>query len=263
MKNLTICADDYSQSPSISAAILRLLETRRLNAVSCFSQSPTWPFDARNLFPFLDRAQIGLHFNLTFPFGQSKIKVSRLLFQSIADRISSQWVKVRLTDQWNAFEKSFGRSPDFIDGHQHVHVFPVIRDAVTDFIQERSPNAWIRTLTTPPNNSTELLKQRLLSHMSQSLSEQIARKELKTNAFFQGFRNYNRPQRAPESFNKWFDRSPDGTLIMCHPGMISRDLSDPIRKSRHEEFDYLLSPNFLQHLFHADATLSIPDGHGF
>ena len=34
--------------------------------------------------------------------------------------------------QLRMFVHTFGRAPDFIDGHQHVHLFPQIRDAVLE-----------------------------------------------------------------------------------------------------------------------------------
>ena len=35
-----------------------------------------------------------------------------------------------ITRQFEAFAAAFGRPPDFVDGHHHVHLFPQIRDAV-------------------------------------------------------------------------------------------------------------------------------------
>mgnify|MGYP000073246266 CR=1 FL=1 len=32
--------------------------------------------------------------------------------------------------QWARFCEALGRAPRFVDGHQHVHQFPVIRDAL-------------------------------------------------------------------------------------------------------------------------------------
>ena len=39
---------------------------------------------------------------------------------------------------------AFGRPPDFIDGHQHVHLFPQVRDAVLKVVAEAAPDAWVR-----------------------------------------------------------------------------------------------------------------------
>ena len=34
--------------------------------------------------------------------------------------------------QFEAFADAFGRPPDFVDGHQHVHLFPQVREAVLE-----------------------------------------------------------------------------------------------------------------------------------
>ena len=44
---------------------------------------------------------------------------------------------------------AFGRPPDFIDGHQHVHLFPQVRDAVLKVAAEAAPDAWLRQCGRP------------------------------------------------------------------------------------------------------------------
>ena len=39
---------------------------------------------------------------------------------------------------------AFGRAPDFVDGHQHVHLFPQVRDALLDVVKDDAPHAWVR-----------------------------------------------------------------------------------------------------------------------
>ena len=42
------------------------------------------------------------------------------------------------------FKDLFGRAPDFVDGHQHVQLFPVVRDAFLRAVKEMAPDAWVR-----------------------------------------------------------------------------------------------------------------------
>ena len=46
--------------------------------------------------------------------------------------------------QFAAFGELFGRAPDFVDGHQHVQLFPQVRDAFLAAVKEAAPNAWVR-----------------------------------------------------------------------------------------------------------------------
>src|SRR5262245_55993605 len=57
---LILCADDYAIAPGISRGILRLLQARRISAVSCMVTGRHWPEHAGWLRPFADGADIGL-----------------------------------------------------------------------------------------------------------------------------------------------------------------------------------------------------------
>src|SRR6267142_991864 len=43
-----------------------------------------------------------------------------------------------------AFRELFGRAPEFVDGHQHAQLFPVVRDAFLAAVSEHAPGAWVR-----------------------------------------------------------------------------------------------------------------------
>jgi predicted glycoside hydrolase/deacetylase ChbG (UPF0249 family) len=249
MKRLTLCADDYAQSPAISAGILRLVEAGRLQAVSCLTESPHWKTDARELLAVAGDCAIGLHFNLTLPFGQTGRRVSPLLAQALARAISGEWVRRRFDEQWESFVRMTGRFPDFVDGHQHVHVFPGIREVVVERLHDFVPSCRVRSLT-PPSALREMPpKEQFLGRLARHLPRLLADAGLATNRFFAGFRPYRDGIDFRETFRRWLAVSPDGTLIMCHPGLAANDPSDPIVCCRPGEFDYLASDAFL-----ADAS---------
>ena len=59
-------------------------------------------------------------------------------------RLKPQKIAVEVGAQIKAFAAAFGRLPDFIDGHQHVHVFPQVREAVIAAVRHAAPDAWLR-----------------------------------------------------------------------------------------------------------------------
>jgi len=243
MNGVTLCADDYSQSPAINQAIVALVEMRRVNAVSCLTLSPTWREDARTL-RAVEPPQIGLHFNLTLPFNQSERKVSAILAASMLGTIDRKMIRAAFEKQWHAFIRETGASPDFVDGHQHVHAFPMIRDVILESISRFGSTCWVRTLQPPAGLPAGPFKQRLLERVSHPLAGQLAEAGLTTNQCFAGFRSYQTAQGFRDSFRRWIVASGDHALIMCHPGHPSNDTTDPIRKSRAEEFLYLTSDLF-------------------
>jgi YdjC-like protein len=65
MTNVTVCADDFGLTSGISSGILACLERRRISATSCMTARAAWMDRAAELRPFVEIADIGLHFTLT------------------------------------------------------------------------------------------------------------------------------------------------------------------------------------------------------
>ena len=47
--------------------------------------------------------------------------------------------------QWQRFVTVMGRAPDFIDGHQHVHILPQVRHALIEYLAaQRNLECYVR-----------------------------------------------------------------------------------------------------------------------
>ena len=67
----------------------------------------------------------------------------------MARRALSRSLKPALLDaeiagQFAAFAGAFGRAPDYVDGHQHIHLFPQVREALLRVTRHAAPHAWLR-----------------------------------------------------------------------------------------------------------------------
>ena len=158
MKHIILCADDYSQTLAISQGILELLQKKRLSATACMTNSPHWITHAAWLNPFINKADIGLHFNLSEGKPLTKalglthqgqfISLPKLLLKSQLRRLNQQSIIAELNAQLDQFIFAMGKLPDFLDGHQHIHHLPTIRDAVLSVYKQRfkSKNTYIRAI---------------------------------------------------------------------------------------------------------------------
>src|SRR5262249_39603680 len=101
------------------------------------------------------RVAIGLHVTLTAPFvpltrnfaplRDGKFPpLASLLMLSMQRRLKAELLAAEVAALLRTFVDHLGRPPDFIDGHQHVHLFPQIRDAVLHVAQKQAPGAWVR-----------------------------------------------------------------------------------------------------------------------
>jgi len=251
-KPVIVCADDFAQTAAISDGILRLVDSDRLSAVSCFADSPLWPTVGAQLVNARATLLVGLHFNLTHPFGHGERPLRHWLLHSIAGSIDFDAVRVALERQLDRFCAVTGRPPDFIDGHEHVHAFPHIRNVIADRIVQRADleNTCIRDVAHLVGTTDAPLKRRVIRTMAR-----LGRGSRACRAFNTGFGgDYSLTPRAPYEalFAGWLAAAPPGSLIMCHP-QAPRPAT--AATARDVEYDYLASPRFVAALDRSRATL--------
>ncbi len=267
VRRLTLCADDFGQSAAISQGILQLLAAGRLQATSVLSQGPDWAASAPALRELAaaqaGRVEIGLHLNLTHPFdGAAAVRpLSSWLLASMARVISRAAVRDSFLQQVDAFARQAGRLPDYLDGHQHVHAFPVVRDAVMEVIdrcwQGQGSLPWLRV---PERlvGSDAALKAFVLRTSSAGFGALAEARGLRTTPHFGGLYSLQPDAGFEGRMKRWLRESPTGTLIMCHPGLMQGsgpDPSDPIAPARAVEFAYLSGQAFAEDCDHSGVRL--------
>ena len=156
MRRIWLCADDYGIAPGVGAAIRELIARGRLNATSAMVVAPSFAAEAPPLATLAAerRAAIGLHVTLTgrfrpltafWPIADGAFPpLAAIARRAFLRRLDASALTAEVEAQLAAFTAAFGRAPDFVDGHQHVQLFPQIRDAVLDMVKRRAPAAWVR-----------------------------------------------------------------------------------------------------------------------
>lgn len=253
MKTITLCVDDFAYNPAISASIISLIEKKRISATSCLTNSIYWPSDAEILKKYDGQIDIGLHFNLTegkalSPEGQALfMPLKKLLLHSTFRKLNKQKIFAELCAQIEAFLAHFGRLPDFIDGHQHIHHFPIIRSALIEAYQRYFPkkNAYIRI----SSGSHFKLKSLIInSSGALNLKRQLIKLKIPHNTSFSGIYNLKPGQNYAILFTRFIEEVKDHGLIMCHPANQSDPRTDEIAAARQQEFDFFTSEQFSQML---------------
>lgn len=264
MTRLILCADDYGLAPGVSRGIRRLLAAGRLSATSCMVVSPHWPGEAAALRPFADQADIGLHLTLTdhAPLGPLPRLASAgrlpslgaLLAATLLGRVDREEIHGELERQLDAFEAAFGRLPAFLDGHQHVHQFPVVRDAVVSLWQRRlaATGAWLRICSEPPaailRRRVAVAKTMIIAGLGRGLRRRARAAGIPVNDRFAGVHDFSGRRSYSELF-KGFVANASGAqrlVVMCHPGEVDDALRrcDPVTEAREDELRYFEGPAF-------------------
>lgn len=247
MNTFILCADDYAVTPEVSEGIRQLVQQKRLSAVSCMVTSPFWETEAESLATLRDSADVGLHFNLTLGFDQDMPSLGKLILQSISGRIDRHWVRSELHKQLDLFEKHWGTRPDFVDGHQHVHVFPGVRDTLIGELAGRyreGDRPWIRQVNPSLTGHDTFIKALVLRLLARGFSRHARKNGFQLSGDFSGLYSLSPHADYPALMAKWLRATSENNLIMCHPGLASKQDPDGISATRYREWQYLRSDAF-------------------
>lgn len=264
---LTLCADDFGLSESISNAIIELVKQQRLSSVSCITNAGHFPAAAGALQPHRARIETGLHFNLTEGRPLSSAlsahwpllpTVGKLILRSHFGAVPRAAIEQELHAQWQKFYDVFGTEPDFIDGHQHVHDLPVIRDLVIARAQTQQKLPWIRNTGTLAGPGYGFKRAVIKLTGGMQLQRKLHTHKLFSNRMLLGvydfkLLNYRRLMQ------RWLGHLPaSGGLIFCHPGLISSPSENAgMALCRASEFNYFASKEFMQDLHSAHVRLGV------
>jgi chitin disaccharide deacetylase len=241
---IALCADDYGQNQGIDEAVASLLASRRLTAVSCFSTAPRWHMQSAPLLrEQLGVADLGLHLNLSESFGSSSISLPHLIARGYLHLLAPSQVRTAVQRQCDEFEKAMGCTPDFIDGHQHVHQLPVVREVLLETLALRyaAHRIWVRN--TVPAHRQWRGKALILKHLGgMALAKQLMKAKIATNQGFAGVYGFDTANYSGQ-VDEWLKQARMGMLMMCHPG-VSVHENDVIANQRPVEYRFLNSPDF-------------------
>jgi predicted glycoside hydrolase/deacetylase ChbG (UPF0249 family) len=260
-RHIYICADDYGIAAAVDAAIRDLIARGRINAASVMVASPN--FNAAAAAALRDvaanRAAIGLHVTLTAPFvplSHDFAPVRHGRFPPLGEMLVRSHLRVlndaplaaEIARQFEAFQSAFGCAPDFVDGHQHVQLFPQIRDAFLRVTRDAAPQAWVRQCgrAVAARRRFSDRKALVLDGLSRRFRRLAHQHGLATNPAFAGTYTFRPDAAYARLFAGFLDGLPDRGVIMCHPGKVDAALQglDTLTDLREREYAFFLGDSF-------------------
>ncbi len=273
---MVLCADDFGLTQGVSEGILELCHKGRLSATGAMTNRPWWPRLAAELHAFEGRVAVGLHLNLSTgaplapmphfaPHGRFP-PFAATLKRALGRALPADEIAAEIARQIEAFAAAFGRPPDFVDGHQHVHVLPGIRGALLRVLDRlpRGPGFWIRDPSERVGailgRGVSVQKALIVRGLATGLHRAARRRGIDTNEGFSGFSPFDQTLEAEVErlFERSFDRLGRRPVVMCHPGRPDGELAglDPVTDTRAHELAYLASPAFGALLAERDIVLA-------
>jgi predicted glycoside hydrolase/deacetylase ChbG (UPF0249 family) len=274
---LGLVADDFALTKAVSRGILRLADAGRLSGTGAMTNRPAWTEGAAALAQLGDAIDAGLHLNLTLgsplgampklaPTGQLPPLGSLVRALALPGAPLDE-VEAEIGRQIDAFADRLGRWPDFIDGHQHVHVLPRVRGALFSALARRfqgaGPRPWLRDPFDTPGRiiarGVAVGKAQVVAGLATGFGRSARRRGFATNHGFSGFSAFAPEDDYGEEFRRSLLAPGRLHLVMCHPGDADDpELPglDPVVDTRPRELAYLASRQFADDLEEAGYALA-------
>ena len=257
LRVLVVCADDFGLDPEVNASALRLARLGRLSAIGCMVGAPFWPRGAlalRTLDPA--KADVGLHLDLTqHPLHEYlRRPLPDWILRSHSGTLDRRRLRLEIDAQLDAFTSEMQQSPAFIDGHEHVHQLPGVRDVLLEALTTRGWRPWLRSTRRPAGLASR--KARLIEALGAAGLERRAQAHgLRQNRRLLGVYAFDADAGTYlRSMQNWLALAADGDLLMCHPAAGRCEFA-PHAAARCRENDLLAGADFA--LMLAEARLRI------
>lgn len=266
---IVLCADDYGIAPGVSRAIRDLIARRLLTATGCMSGGPWWPEEGAALRSLSGLADCGLHITLTdqSPLGAMPRTapggrlpgLGALTMAAYRGHLDRGEVAAEIDRQIARFSVVMGAPPAFLDGHQHVHQLPVVRDLVVE--RARDMGVYLRYATEPLpailRRGVAVARAAAISLMGAGLRRRGERAGVRGNSVFRGVRDFSPRESYPLLFPRYLARPVPGMMIACHPGLVDDALraADPVTAPREGEYRYFMDDAFVRDLAAAGVRL--------
>lgn len=263
MTPIVVCADDYGLAPGVCDGIERLIGLGRVSATGCMTGCPAWASRAAGLRALVARhpADVGLHLTLSdqAPMAGAAVgrglggsggalpPIGRLIALAHGRRLSGVALGEEIRAQLDAFEDAFGGPPDFVDGHQHCHQLPQVRDALLAELVRRglAGRAYVRScresLAALLARRVAVPKALVVGAIGGRFPRIAAHAGFASNDSFRGIYDFSDRVAYRALFRRFLRGRGRRILVHCHPGRVDAALAaaDPLTTPRERELAYL------------------------
>jgi predicted glycoside hydrolase/deacetylase ChbG (UPF0249 family) len=269
-RKLIVVADDFGIGPEVSRGILELMLRGSVTSTVLLANSPFVEAAIRRW----DRAgrpgEMGWHPNLTMdePVARSRdvhtllsekgtfFPLGTLLLRIATGRFQYSHLVNELDAQYRRCHDLIGQPPKIVNGHKHIHVFPIIGQALAAVLKRWRVRPYIRRVVEPLSSWIRVPGARLKRMFLTLLGRWSARQQAPTNRRGNdSLAGISDPiwVEDPQFYARWLKRIPGRVVeLMVHPGhrdktLIGRDCSasDGQLERRVAEQRMLEHPSFL------------------
>lgn len=279
-RSLVVVADDYGIGPEVSRGILELMRAGTVTGTVLLVNSPYVEEDVR-LWKKAGRVgEMGWHPNLTMDAPAASAtevpslldengqlaSLGKLLLRMNTGRVRYEEIVRELDAQFRRFCDLVGHPPALLNGHKHIHVFPMVGRALREVLERWNVRPYVRRVVDPWTCLRRIpgarIKRLFLSTFGRRAAIRQDRAGFTGNEYLAGITD---PKwvKDPEFFARWLACVPGRVVeLAVHPGhfdetLIVRDCSrtDGQLERRVDEQRLLSHPDFPAACTRAGFTL--------
>jgi predicted glycoside hydrolase/deacetylase ChbG (UPF0249 family) len=268
-RQLLVVADDYGIGPEVSRGILELMRAGAVTSTVLIVNTPFAEDSVRRWKQTGRVGEMGWHPNLTMdepiaPRGmvsslldrQGELASLGKLLARMATGLVRYGDLVRELDaQYRRFCDLVGHPPTLLNGHKHIHVFPMVSRALTDVLERWRVRPYVRRVVEPWRCLRDIrgarVKRLFLSTLGKAAAKRQDRAGFAGNEFLAGITD-PRWIEDPRFYGRWLQSIPGRVVeLAVHPGhldetLVNRDCSrtDGQLERRVNELRLLSQPSF-------------------
>lgn len=247
-RRLAVCVDDFGLAEGVNQAVLALAQRGRISATSCMVGASHFRVGVPALRE-LDPAalDVGLHLDLTEAPRDMHLRLplQEWIVLSHLRLLPREGLRREIEVQLDAFERAFGRPPSHVDGHEHVHQLPGVRQELVAALEARYPDhrPWLRN-TRRPRHAGLGRKAWIIEAVGAAGLARLARaKGFGQNGHLVGVYDFRGDaERYLALLGGWLRAAGDGDLLMCHPA--TQLVAGGTGPARLWEYEVLAGPAF-------------------
>jgi predicted glycoside hydrolase/deacetylase ChbG (UPF0249 family) len=155
---LVVVADDYGIGPDVSRGIRELMHMGSVTATVLMVNSPHAEHDVRLWHKQATPGDLGWHPCLTMDAPVAPVEqvssivnkdgkllaLGKWLTGTVTGRISYDHVLAELDAQYRRCCDLVGHPPQIINGHKHIHIFPLVRKALAEVLHNHKVTPYLR-----------------------------------------------------------------------------------------------------------------------
>lgn len=126
---ILVTADDFGLNPRTNRNILYLLDLGKINRVAVMVHGQMSEKEIEQL--LRSRVKLDLHLDILHEFDDNQKRrsgalgrITEFLWKVLTGKLATKKITADWENQIQLFQKIFGRSPDGLNSHEHVHLFP-------------------------------------------------------------------------------------------------------------------------------------------